>query len=87
MTLLEEIESKLKSELINSVVQIIDNTHLHAGHSAQRENPTAKNLEIHIHWPEFKELSRINRERKVQSILKDFLESGKIHAMKTKLSY
>jgi len=80
----ENILLKLKEELNPSLIEIEDESHLHANH-----NPSAKaggtHFKIKIVSKKFKGKSRIEKHRIVNDILKNEFKNG-LHALTLSLS-
>ncbi|MEZ4815862.1 MAG: BolA family protein [Bdellovibrionota bacterium] len=81
MSTISEITAKLKSALKASEIELYDFSEQHAGHSDLV--PLSQNLHLKgkIKSPEFKGLSRIQKERLVYSIVGDEIKEGVIHAL------
>ena len=80
----KNILHKLEKELNPTLIEIKDESHLHANH-----NPSAKeggtHFKIKIVSKKFKGKSRIERHRIVNNILEDELKKG-LHALTLSLS-
>lgn len=77
------IEEKLNKAYAPQSLELIDESHLHAGH-----NEAAKSGETHFRLrmvaAAFEGVSRLDRQRQVLGVLKDEL-AGPVHALALKL--
>lgn len=80
----DSIAAKLKSELNCNLLDVQDVSHQHAGHAGWREGG-GTHFEVTIRSEAFAGLSRVQRHRLVNQILKDDLAGG-IHALELHLS-
>jgi BolA protein len=68
-----------------SHLEIIDNSHLHAGHAAMKGiDGEETHLKIHIASPHFEGKTRIARHRMVQELCKPEMGKG-LHALEIKI--
>ena len=79
---IEEIRTKLISELAPEHLAIRDVSHRHKGHGGYNSDG-ASHLVIEISAPAFKELSRVESHRRVYDILSDELRTH-VHALQIK---
>lgn len=86
MNALDAIILKLKHELATDTVELYDFSQAHEGHATLAPSATNLHLKGRIASPCFSGLNRVARERLVQSILKDEIASGVIHALSFELS-
>ena len=77
------IRQKLMAEFHPTVLEIVDESHKHAGHAGARPGGNT-HFHIHIISDAFTPLSRVERHRLVHDILNRELEST-IHALSLKL--
>lgn len=77
-TRLEMIRAKLEQQLQPEMLEIEDESHLHAGHAGARDG--RGHFRVTIISPAFAGLSRIARHRLVFSALGDLMETD-IHAL------
>ena len=82
MNVRENIRKKLQNALNPTVLQVDDESHLHAGHAGAREGGQS-HFRVHIVAEKFEGLSRVARQRLINEILADEL-SGPIHALAMK---
>tara|TARA_A100001011_G_scaffold396908_1_gene496308 strand:+ start:56 stop:310 length:255 start_codon:yes stop_codon:yes gene_type:complete len=81
-SLIEIVEEKLKKDIPDSNIEIIDNTHLHKHHKSFNKSKT--HLKIVIQSDFLKNLNRIESHKKITRILRDEIES-KIHSIEIKI--
>lgn len=72
-------ESELKKQLQPMSMQIIDDSHLHAGHVGH-SSAGASHLTLHVVSNRFTGLSRVQRHRLVYDILSSWMKTD-IHAL------
>ena len=79
MKVAEKIEKKIFQELKPTRFELIDASHLHAGHvGARPEGET--HFRLSISAPELLGKSRLDKQRRIYKILKEELE-GPVHAL------
>ncbi|MDQ0316515.1 BolA family protein [Amorphus orientalis] len=78
----ERIRTKLTEALDPQAMEIIDESHLHAGHSGSREGGET-HFRVKIVSPAFSGMSRIDRHRLVNKLLQAELEE-RVHALALK---
>lgn len=79
MKIAEKIEKSLRAELHPELLEVKDESHLHAGHAGAREGGES-HFRLLIVSSQFEGLSRVARQRAVNDILKEELKE-RIHAM------
>ena len=79
MTIEDEMRAKLDTALTPSVLDIINESHLHAGHAGSPGTGNS-HFRMKIISEAFAGKSRVDRHRLINEILKDEL-AGKIHAL------
>jgi BolA family transcriptional regulator, general stress-responsive regulator len=72
-----DIEAALSSALEPSSLEVIDDSHLHAGHAGAREG---RHFTVRMTSPRFNGLSRIARHRLIYDALQRLIPRG-IHAL------
>lgn len=72
-----QIDAALRQALSPVALEVIDDSHLHAGHAGAREG---RHFTVRITSPDFTGLSRLARHRLVYSALGDLTAQG-IHAL------
>lgn len=79
MSVAERIESKLRDALAPSALEVIDESHLHAGHAGARPEGET-HFRVKITSPAFAGMSRVESHRRVNEILAEEL-AGPVHAL------
>ena len=74
------IEARLRSALNPSVVEVIDESAAHAGHSGANGLGYGTHFRVRIGGPAFVGLSRVAQHRLVYDALRDFTAAG-LHAL------
>jgi BolA protein len=74
----ERIEAKLREALDASEIQVVDESHLHAGHAGAREG--GGHFRLSVVSKRFEGLSRIAAQRLIYEILAEEMKS-EIHAL------
>jgi len=82
MSVVEIIEQKLNRELAPERLEVIDESHLHAGHAGARPEGES-HFRVEVVAAAFDGKSRVDRQRMVYAILADELKGG-IHALSLK---
>ena len=80
MTMKEKITNKLSSALGPDILEVTDESHLHAGHVGSRPRGET-HFHVRISKDVFPGLSRVQQHRKIYGILAEELKS-KIHALR-----
>jgi len=73
----EEIETRLRVALAPQRLEVLDDSHLHAGHAGAREG---RHFTVRITSPRFAGLSRVARHRLVYDSLGPLAAQG-VHAL------
>ncbi len=87
-----DLEHQLNLDLKPSFLEVIDESHQHAGHAGVQEmqnSGTAKGVggthfRIKISAPAFENLSRVSKHRLVYASLQNFIDAG-VHAIAIEL--
>ena len=74
----ERIEAKLREALGATAVEVVDESHLHAGHAGDRGGDT--HYRVTVISPRFTGLSRVAAQRLVHDVLADEFAQG-LHAL------
>lgn len=82
MSVLKSIREKITSALSPDQVDVVDESHLHAGHAGAREGGES-HFRLYVVSAKFEGLSRVARQRLVNSALREELK-GPIHALAMK---
>ena len=81
-SLIDIVEEKIKNDIPDSYIEIIDNTHLHKHHKSFNKSKT--HLKIIIQSDILRNLNRIDSHKKIISILRDEIQT-KIHSLEIKI--
>ena len=79
MSVAESIENKLKEAFVPLELNVIDESHLHAGHVGARPSGET-HFRVEIVSAAFDGCSRVDRQRLVYDVLRDEL-AGPVHAL------
>jgi len=82
MSVAEIIQQKINARLSPSVLEVADESHLHAGHAGAREGGES-HFRILVISDQFEGVSRVARQRMINDILREELD-GPIHALAMK---
>ena len=90
MSIADTIERKLRAALKPSRLELVDDSHRHAGHAGAREHEAGRqgarasggetHFRLEVEAQAFKGMSRVARHRLVYDLLKEEL-SGGVHAL------
>jgi BolA family transcriptional regulator, general stress-responsive regulator len=78
MTVKDEIEDRLTAAFHPAVLEVVNESHLHAGHAGD-DGSGASHFHITIRAEAFRDMSRLARHRAVQQALGDL--NQRIHAI------
>jgi len=84
MSVVETIRRKLTDRFSPDALEVIDESHLHAGHSGARPEGET-HFRVRMTAAFFDGLSRVERQRAVNETLKDEL-AGPVHALAMSVS-
>jgi BolA protein len=76
----EQIHARLATTLQTTALQVIDESHLHAGHAGASASGVGSHFRVRIASPLFTSVSRVQRHRLVYDALQDFIDQG-LHAL------
>jgi BolA protein len=76
----ENIAQRLREQLRPGTLQVVDESHLHAGHVGANETGAGTHFRVRIGSPLFESVSRVARHRLVYDALQDFIAQG-LHAV------
>lgn len=85
MTLQDTITAKLRSNFNVAELNVINESHLHAGHKPQFDGTGETHFRIQLVASDFKGQSRVARHRAINELLKPELDAG-LHALALELS-
>jgi len=80
LSVAEQIHARLIHTLQATQLQVIDESHLHAGHAGASESGIGSHFRVKIASPLFTSVSRVQRHRLVYDSLQDFIDQG-LHAL------
>jgi len=75
-----EVEQRLRQALAPTRLEVIDESHRHAGHAGARPEGFGTHFRVRIASPQFDGLSRLARHRLVYDALRDLTDRG-LHAL------
>ena len=81
-SLIDIVKEKIKKNIPDSNIEIIDNTHLHKHHKSFNKSKT--HLKIIIQSDTLRNLNRIVSHKKIIAILRDEIQT-KIHSLEIKI--
>jgi len=84
MTMKELIEARLREALAPSVLEVVDESHLHAGHAGSREGGET-HYRLNVVASSFSGKSRVECHRLVNDALKEAFDRG-LHALAIRAS-
>lgn len=76
----DQIHARLAAKLQTTALQVIDESHLHAGHVGASASGVGSHFRVRIASPLFTSVSRVQRHRLVYDALQDFIDQG-LHAL------
>lgn len=80
MGIIHDIEGKIRRELAPEALEIVNESHLHAGHQETFDGTGETHLRIRIVSDAFEGLSRIERHRRLNALVADQMDKG-LHAI------
>jgi len=79
MSIRDSLERKVRDAFAPQVLEIVDESHLHAGHAGARPGGDS-HFTVRIVSPAFEGKSRVERQRMVNALLADEFAAG-LHAL------
>lgn len=76
----DALRRRLQELLQPSLLEVIDESHAHAGHAGANGTGFGTHFRVRIDSPRFAGVSRLGRHRLVYDALRDFLDGG-VHAL------
>jgi BolA protein len=76
----QALQQRLQEVLQPSRLEVIDESHAHAGHAGANGTGWGTHFRVRIDCPQFAGKSRLSRHRLVYDALRDFLDGG-VHAL------
>jgi len=80
LSIAEQIHLRLAEKLQTTQLEVIDESHLHAGHVGASPSGSGSHLRVKIASPLFTSASRVQRHRLVYDSVQDFIDQG-LHAL------
>lgn len=80
MGIIQDIEDKIRRELKPAALEIVNESHLHAGHQETFDGTGETHLRIRIVADAFEGLSRIERHRRLNALVTAEMDKG-LHAI------
>lgn len=77
-----EIQSRLVAALSPTSLEVIDDSHHHAGHAGHRGDDAESHFTVKISAASFAGQSRIARQRAVYAALGDLVAADRVHALR-----
>lgn len=80
LSVAERIHARLTDRLQTTQLQVMDESHLHAGHAGASPTGAGSHIRVRIASPLFTSVSRVRRHQLVYDALQDFIDQG-LHAL------
>ena len=80
MGIIHDIEENIRRELAPEALEIINESHLHAGHQESFDGTGETHLRIRIVADAFEGLSRVDRHRRLNALVAGEMDKG-LHAI------
>ncbi len=80
----QAMQERLQQRLQCSRLEVLDESHQHAGHAGANASGHGSHFRVRIASPLFDKLPRVQRHRLVYDALQDFLDAG-VHALAIEL--
>ena len=80
LSVAQQIHVRLADKLQTTQLQVIDESHLHAGHAGASPTGSGSHIRVRIASPLFTSVSRVRRHQLVYDALQDFIDQG-LHAL------
>ncbi|MEM9989454.1 MAG: BolA family protein [Pseudomonadota bacterium] len=84
MQVVRRIEEKLRAAFAPTSLNIIDQSHLHAGHAGAPEGGES-HFRVEITAPHFEGMTRVDQQRAINKVLAEEL-AGPVHALSLEVS-
>jgi BolA protein len=84
MDVAQRIHQRLTERLQPSVLEVTDESALHAGHAGASPSGSGSHMRVRIALPLFTGMGRVQRHRLVYDALQDFIDQG-LHALAIEL--
>lgn len=76
----QAIDARLRERLAPTQLEVLDESHLHAGHAGANDTGVGTHFRVRISSPEFTNMPRVQCHRLVYDALQDFIDQG-LHAL------
>lgn len=80
MSLRQRMENKLRDAFLPDRLNVIDESHMHAGHQPDMTGTGETHMRVQIVSEQFSGKSRVDRHRAINGLLKPELDAG-LHAL------
>lgn len=80
MSLRQRMENKLREAFLPDRLNVIDESHMHAGHQPDMTGTGETHMRVQIVSEQFSGKSRVDRHRAINGLLKPELDTG-LHAL------
>ncbi len=80
MSLQTQIEEKISAALAPEHIEVINESHLHAGHQPGFDGTGESHMRVRVVASAFDGMNRVMRHRKINELLKDEIDRG-LHAL------
>ncbi|KQR30993.1 hypothetical protein ASF91_17380 [Rhizobium sp. Leaf155] len=80
MSLRQRMENKLREAFLPDRLNVIDESHMHAGHQSDMTGTGETHMRVQIVSEQFSGKSRVDRHRAINGLLKPELDAG-LHAL------
>ena len=70
------MERRLRAQLAPTALQVLDESHAHAGHAGANGTGAGTHFRVRIASPRFNNVSRVQRHRLVYDALQEFIDRG-----------
>jgi len=80
MSLRQRMENKLREAFLPDRLNVIDESHMHAGHQPDMTGAGETHMRVQIVSEQFSGKSRVDRHRAINGLLKPELDAG-LHAL------
>jgi len=80
MSLRQRMENKLREAFLPDRLNVIDESHMHAGHQPDMTGTGETHMRVQIVSDQFSGKSRVDRHRAINGLLKPELDAG-LHAL------
>jgi len=80
MSLRQRMENKLREAFLPDRLNVIDESHMHAGHQPEMTGTGETHMRVQIVSEQFSGKSRVDRHRAINGLLKPELDAG-LHAL------